>query len=134
VQEASEHLIEYEGPAEMGESYFGGYFRLIRPGHHDREVAFRLSQYALEELCAGQGVRITDALIDSVVRAWGRFEIESELKRQGRVNPILVGSVSDLEVNPDLVRMLQSVIEEASAAEEPAAEDADEPELVSAHH
>ena len=128
MQDSPEHLIEYEGPAFLGESYLGGYFRLIRPGHHDREVAFRLSEHALRDLCEREGWQVSELLGERLLVAWARYEIEKELRTQGRVNPILVGATSDLELHPDLIDVLRQ-----SAAEPPVSEPAPEVPPSDAH-
>jgi hypothetical protein len=115
VQETSDYQIEYEGPAFLGESYLGGYFRLIRDGHHDREIAFRLSEYALQELCEREGWEEEPGLSERLLVAWARYEIEREMQRQGRVNPILVGATSDLDLYPELLDVLRKAAEELPA-------------------
>ena len=87
----------------------------MRDGHRDREVAFRLSEYALQELSAEEGFAPSPELNERILVAWARYEIERELRAQGRVNPILVGATSDLYLYPDLLDVLRA----AAAADPP---------------
>jgi hypothetical protein len=118
VQETSDFEIVYEGPAFLGESYLGGYFRVMREGHRDREIAFRLSEYALQELREREGLPDSPGQSERLLIAWAGYEIERELRQQGRVNPILVGATSDLDLYPDLMKVLRRAAAERPAATE----------------